>query len=587
MTLNPLKNQIAIPDVANFDRENALRGLGSDEKQVVLAALTQIAHAGTVKMMTLKLDTRIASLMGHQDPEVAAMAAMTLGTMGKGAAKYAQYFVMMLANPSEVIKIAALEALGSVGHTGQQEFSNAVVSLAVNGDTSAVRVAAISALGAMEATEQWDTLSKMLKDSSPKLRAASIEAVGRLVSKSLEVESMFPKDEQVKTYKEALADWRTRQSALNSLIYLGAKAPTGVFSAVVDSLSDKDISTRQAAVAAITSMASAMKDESMDGLKSLLKNTDAGVRAAAASALGPLGKCSEAVSELLTDDAEDHSGLALQIGNGAKRAIPQLRLPKCAALSALGLMGDGAYTEKISAMHTDANWEVRLCVAEVLGIMGDKAASEADALKGLLSDDMYPVRAMACWALGQVKNENHLPSLVEALEDDAPSVRKFALTAIGEIGPAANEYCHDIFKCLEDPVPYIRGAAAVTLSKMGETGSQYAGAVVTQLYSEDAELRASVLEALGGMGEPAAIFAGELYDFCMDPVPAVQQAAVKALDALGGHVPVFVKDSGDGPGIPVDEPVSGDFKGLGLYYAEVKKGKEQLVAAGKWPESIF
>merc|ERR1719220_1959826 len=105
--------------------------------------------------MTLKLDTRIASLMGHQDPEVAAMAAMTLGTLGKGAAKYAQYFVMMLANPNELIKIAALEALANVGPTGQQDFSNAVASLAVNGNTSGVRVAAVSALGAMEATEQW------------------------------------------------------------------------------------------------------------------------------------------------------------------------------------------------------------------------------------------------------------------------------------------------------------------------------------------------------------------------------------------------------------------------------------------------
>merc|ERR1719221_2106177 len=163
---------------------------------------------------------------------------------------------------------------------------------------------------------------------------------------------MFPKDEQVKTYKEILANGQTRQSALNSLAYLGVKAPTGVFSAVVDSLSDKDITTRQAAVAAIASMASAVKDESMDGLKSLLKDSHAGVRAAAASALGALGKsaaaCSSAVSELLSDDAEDQSGLPLQIGNGAKRAISQLRLPKCAAVSALGLMDDEAHTGKIS-----------------------------------------------------------------------------------------------------------------------------------------------------------------------------------------------------------------------------------------------
>merc|ERR1719221_214827 len=215
---------------------------------------------------------------------------------------------------------------------------------------------------------------------------------------------MFPKDEQVKTYKEILANGQTRQSALNSLAYLGVKAPTGVFSAVVDSLSDKDISTREAAVAAIASMASAVKDESMDGLKSLLKDSHAGVRAAAASALGALGKsaaaCSKDVSELLTDDAEDQSGLPLQIGNGAKRAIPQLRLPKCAAVKALGMMGDDAYIEKISEAHTDTNWEVRLCVAEVLGMMGDRATREADALKGLLNDDMYPIRAMACWALG-------------------------------------------------------------------------------------------------------------------------------------------------------------------------------------------
>jgi len=586
----PWKNQVAIPDTANFDREGALRGLASEDKDVLLAALSQIGSAGPTKMLELRLGPNIAQLLGHQDPDVATAAVLALGSMGRAAAPLVQYFVMMLGNPNDMIKIAALEALASVGPTGDAAMCSAIASLA-SGGASAVRVAAITTLGAIDAFDQWQALLAALGDTSPRVRAAAIESVGCMASKSLEVESLFLKDIKVNTYNDLLADAKTQQSALASIAQLGTKAPAGVLGAVVKSLSAKDCSTRQAAVAAIGSMAEAVSGESVKGIEGLLKNSDAGVRAAAASALGAVGKSaassSAAVAELLSDEAEDGSGLALQIGNGAKRAIPQLRSPKCAAVSALGLMGDGAYIGKVSGMSGDENWEVRLCVAEVLGMIGDKAASEAGVLKGLLTDDMYPVRAMACYALGRLKSEDNAAALVEVFEDSAPSVRKFALSAVGEIGPAASEYCHDVFKLLGDPVSHVRGAAALCLSRLGEQGAQYAAAVATLVHSEDAELRASVLEALGGMGEPAAVFNDELYYFLSDPVPAVQQAAANAMEALGASVPVLLKDSGAGPGVPVEEPSAGDYKGVGLYYAEVQKGKKELVAAGKWPEGIW
>jgi len=584
-----MKSQVAILDPNEITREDYLRALASDDPDYLKQALGQIAALGQDRAMEMRLGPRLSQLMMHQDHEVVSATVMALAALGTEGKQFSGYFSLGISShPSTACRMACLEALAKLGPTSNQDVINAVQG-ALSDQDPTVRVNACLAMGGIEAIDRWQAVSEKLSDDSAKVRGAAMETMGLFVSKSQEVESMFTKDEQAKHLSKLLADDMNKSSGLVAVTYLGPKAPPSVVSPAIQSLSSKDINTRQAAVSAVGALGSlALQGESE--LKALLKDQDAGVKAAAASACGALGKegstLAGAVAELLSDDSEDASSLAIQIGC-AKRTAAQLRRPKCAALYALARMGEESMVGKISADLNDSNWEVRLAAAEALGALGEKAKGEAATVAGLLEDDVFPVRAMACSALAAMKDADTLPRLIEALEDQSHTVRTFALGAIGEMGASAEEYSHDIFKLLNDPVNHVKGAAAKCLSKLGDTGANYVGVIATLLYHSDLDVRVACLEALGNMGTAGAALADEVYEFCDSKAPAEQRACLAALEKMGVEVSPFYRDSGAGPGVPVEDEIQGEFKGLGLYYAEVQKSKSELRALGQWPEGVI
>lgn len=588
-----MRGQLQIHDPSKLDRIGLLQALASGEKDELISVLSTIADGG--EALGSSVSERVVTLLGHQEPEVVAGAVLALGCMGRSGAQYAEFMMQMLGHPHPVPRGAACEALGQLGpDLAPTTAPGAVANTALHSPEARVKVAGIHALGALKATDQWQVVNILAQQDSAQVSAAALETLNLMMAASAEVESQVGPENKEKLLMDALASKSKKNSALVSLSYLGAKAPPACTNVVVDALGAKDCTTRQAAVAAVASMSEAIVVDkgATDKLKELLKSDDAGVRAASANAFAALGKpaasYADALLPLLKDDAEDESGLAMQIGNGARRLPPQLRRPKSAAVTALGNMGDKANAPKIAEALNDANWEVRMTAAEALASLGEDAKSEASAVTSLLQDDAFPVRGMACLALGAMKDVDALTSLVDAFEDNSHTVRAYAVAAVGELGESAEEQIHEVFKLLNDNIGHVRAQAALALSKMGDVGANYAGVLATMLGDEDPEVRVAVLQALAGMGPQGASLADEVYECIDDSNPAVKQAAVQALEGMGIPQSPFVKDFGRGLGVPVPAIQDDvDLMGLGQYYGAIQQKKGELMAAGKWVDGIL
>jgi HEAT repeat protein len=582
---------------AGLTRQKVMMALGSEDKDTVLSTLMTVEGSGTEMVQFLNVDDRIGDLMSHQDPDIAAQAVLTMACYGKKAVQYAEWIAPMSGHPSPTVRAAVCEALGKLsGELAEADPTRGFIDAIVPGlgAEPKVKVAAIKALALVGGADMFETIIKFMDDQSTLAVAACIEACGTLASESQEVLSLWDQGAMAAHYTKCLSGSGTKNSALASVETMGPRAPQAAVGPLVACLGDTDSTTRAAAVAAVGAVGAKVFDskEGLGKLLELLKSDSPGPRAAAAQALALGGKAehAEAVAALLKDDEEDETYLQMQVGLVGRRLPSALRRPKCAALSALGRLGDESYAAKVSEALGDSNWEVRLAAAEALGLMGSKAKKEASALTGVLEDDAYPVRAMACNALGAMKDESAVPRLIECFEDSSYSVRAAAVTSLGEIGQGAEEYTHDVFKLLNDSVGFVKGAAAKTLSKLGDQGANYAGVVATLLYDDDPELRVAVLQALGGMGSSGAMLADEISDMVDDPVPAVKQAAVAALEAMGYMMPPMLKDWGAGLGVPVPAVTnasSAEIQGVGLYYKGIKESKGELMASGQWIEGIL
>lgn len=499
---------------------------------------------------------------------------------------------------------STIDALGKLGSVVSQDVKSAVAQC-LQDQEPLVRQSALFALSAMEATGQVEAVRLALRDPVAVVRAAAIETLGYMASISLEVQSICSLAWMAEPMTELLANAQTRYSALVAVQYMGNhKVPGACVGTIVDALRDGDSVTRQAAAAAVGSMADAVleSDAAVSTLKEFLQHPDCGVRAATAHAAGAAGTkaaaFAPAVAALLDDEEEDQSGLAAQMGTGARRPAAQLRIPHCAALVALGKMGDVDSLKKVSASVSHENWEVRMTACEALGYFGEEAKDEVEALITAAQDSAYPVRAMACYGLGEIQSAEALPTLVQRFEDKAHTVRVYAVSAVGRLGAKAEEYSHDVFKLFTDPVPAVQGAAAVCLAGLGEVGQSYAGVIAGLLYEADVDLRCASLQALAALGDHGAAFEDEIFDcYYSDPSSSVRKAASSAIAALGlgGVEPMALalQDEYEEIGEPVGDPKEVEFvstthfEGLGLYFAEIQERKKELQSSGKWVEGLF
>ena len=150
------------------------------------------------------------------------------------------------------------------------------------------------------------------------------------------------------------------------------------------------------------------------------------------------------------------------------------------------------------------------------------------ALRRCLSDPSPDVRYVATLGLGEHKDPEATPLLLEALGSEPdPLARQAALIALGNIG--ASEALAEVRAALSDGPPDLRFQAPAVLVQLDPGGA--AAPLCLALQDPDAEVRGAAAAALGDLGDAAQ--ADALVPVVADPVPTVAREAALALGRVG------------------------------------------------------
>ncbi len=199
------------------------------------------------------------------------------------------------------------------------------------------------------------------------------------------------------------------------------------------------------------------------------------VKQAAARALGEL-RAPEAIpllmKELETRDEWASPRLADILVSFGETAVPQLleslvdeahANSRAWAAQVLGKIGSQRAVAPLLQRLHDRSEQVRMAVAEALGALGDRRATN-ELVQIALRDPVGTVRAEAARALGQMRDESVLETLVTLLADPDYWTRLRTIEAIELLKP---EDPTALDSALRDPSPEVRKRAAVALQRIG------------------------------------------------------------------------------------------------------------------------
>ncbi len=219
-----------------------------------------------------------------------------------------------------------------------------------------------------------------------------------------------------------------------------------------------------------------------------LKDTDAGVRRAAANALGNL-RSRAAVPALITASGDRNK---------------DVRMAVC---SALGEIGDSRAVQALVRRLTDESADVRYHAIDALGEFADElTASQTPSVHRLLLevggqlDEAARIRAKAAELLGEIGDRASIPALQRMLADPSPEVRTNALESLNELKAVLSE--RDVSTLLRDLSPDVRSAALEYVQEHPDAATvvQLRG----MLEDVDEHVREHVVDALAELRSPEA-----------------------------------------------------------------------------------
>ncbi|MBP6774589.1 MAG: HEAT repeat domain-containing protein [Gemmatimonadaceae bacterium] len=241
-----------------------------------------------------------------------------------------------------------------------------------------------------------------------------------------------------------------------------------------------------------------------------LKDSDAGVRRAAAHALGNL-RSRTAVPALIAAIGDRNTDVRLAVCEalgsiGDPRAVAALsRLLedqnpniRSHALDALGEFADELTATDISPLAADPRAETRAKVAELLGEIGDRET--IGILKHLVGDPSAEVRQQSIESLGKMREPSVGATLMPGLRDPIAEVRVAALEALSQLNVLVA--ARDIATLLVDPSAEVRRSALQYLTEQPTLAT--VTAIRPMLDDADEEVREQAVEVLAELRSPEA-----------------------------------------------------------------------------------
>eukprot|EP00747_Dinoflagellata_sp_TGD_P147899 gnl/TRDRNA2_/TRDRNA2_176860_c6_seq1.p1 gnl/TRDRNA2_/TRDRNA2_176860_c6~~gnl/TRDRNA2_/TRDRNA2_176860_c6_seq1.p1 ORF type:complete len:571 (-),score=150.23 gnl/TRDRNA2_/TRDRNA2_176860_c6_seq1:378-2009(-) len=511
-------------------------GLRDPDKSVRISNLQQMAKHGPIVAEYTGWAGSAAEMLSDDEPTVICAALTALGAMGAAGAAFASDIAMKLSHEDDKVKQTAAKSLGSLGEFASSQ-SSAIEALLSEKNLDLV-AAACESLGKMKSTGSAKTLAKQLDNKDSDVVCGAVCGLGYL---DMEVDAVG------KTLGSKSALVKTK--ALEALSMMSGSEKFVKEAAKL--LGDSDCYVRLAAVKlfAKTEVAAKASAEAKT-IGALLSNSDAGIKAAAATALGSIGadaaSQAEAVAGLLKDTSEDDSSVMMSIAGMHRRVAAGLRKPACAAACALCSMG--ALDDKLVSAVCDGlnsnDPEVRAACAESLGVMGTNAAKYDDRLLGMLDDPVPTVVAASLAALANMPQMGSTAEKIsEFLESKHPIIRVAALQGLAGQGAEATPFLEAIVKSFGDSVSAVKAAAVPAVVACGEIGQMYAADICRLIFEDETSVRIAALEALTKLGARGAAFEEEVSSLLDDESAEVRACAEETLRKFANQVSGAITDA--------------------------------------------
>jgi HEAT repeat protein len=449
----------------------------------------------------------------------------------------------------------ALQALGRIGPGAEIALSEVYEQLRER--DSQRRYRAAFAFGHIAKADN-PLILEGLRDSSPQLRAATIEVVGWMGDSAAPLVA-----EIVQLLDDDSAE--VSSAATGTLRKLGPIAvPTLCQSLQAD---DADVLQRTARTLALMGPAAAAANPR---LKELCLSEVAAVRAAALNALGKTAlddaEARELVYRALGDDDMNVVIAAITsviaFGPRAASAVPLLidkvdGPPEIADLTAiaLGRLGNATLPHTIQLLNrlTPANQlaivntvsrlgpaavppvlqaaaDAHVTVPQAVQIIGQMGPRAETVLLPALASERETDRAVAAGALGHVRRlADTTEKLIPLLNDLSGKVRTAAAEGLAELGPMARAARPNLQSILQDSDASVRGASLTALVALGSPADEITPALLVGLRDTQADVRRQAATALGNLDKISPEAIGALADALTDVDALVRRQVAGAL----------------------------------------------------------
>lgn len=523
----------------------------SDDHDVRKLAVDTLAGIGAPRC-----EGRLLELLDDPDANVRAAAADALGAIGDAAVAPALLAAATRPDADRLVAFSALQALARL------DVEVPAAALAPSLDDPLLRPAAFAVLGRASADDEAavEALRKGLLSASRASREAAIAALLRQIARrdgaaAAELVASIREAAAGEPFADALerlgsADLATRlaliqffgllrraEAALPILragadealcdVALAALASLGELAehAIDQAFGELEVEGRVLACRAMARTGGALGEAL---LLAALDDADAGVRAAAAAALGARGFAAAAPALVhrleaaaAEDEARDDEGELGALTRALATLVERAADP-----------GVHDRTVQLLAQRLEGAPEpVRLALASVLGRIG--RPSDAGLVEWLLKDPSAGVRRAAVQALARLEHGEASEPLRLALADESPGVRIAAARALGH--SASPRALADLERLADDEDPRVRAAALRAVGeRAARAGSPDAGSALALLESslaDDGAVALAALEALREIGGPAAAAAAR--GVLLRDDPELVQAAVACVAAHG------------------------------------------------------
>jgi HEAT repeat protein len=355
---------------------------------------------------------------------------------------------------------------------------------ALRHEAAPVRSGAAAALGGIGAASASavEPLSRALGDPDPAVRASAARALGRIG------EASRPAAPALSAVLDDPAS-AVRAGAVFALARIGL-APGDLVPALVRALEDADPGVRRDAAGSLAALGAAAAPAAA-ALAARLEDADSGVRAGAASALAGLEEGAAGAVGALTRAAGDPD--------------PAVRL---AAVQALGRVGTRAVSAAPAlaalleeTLGAEDHGALAAALVSALADMGPAAGTAVPALLEALERGGAELREASVEALGSLVRDPKMlvPALVRIVKDDeSSSVRRAAVSALGDVGPEAEDAIPVLLSLLDRE--YERRGAYDAVRRIGPRSVDL---LLELLEHPQRFVRALACERLGELGADA------------------------------------------------------------------------------------